>query len=392
MSRHDSKYFSTTKKGEIPELKEELNSQYKEKRKDVVKKVIAAMTVGKDVLSLFTDVANCMQTEKFHGKEFLLANLHRKRGELVTSQTVLSEMIEKGLKPNFAVYVKVMKHLQKSGEDLARNLESSFSSFISQPCVVKELPEYHNIEDGAESVSTSTPAIHLKSMILIKRSTYSHQLTEIQKYRLLKKPKGLARCLKRAIIDKHFKVAAAVRIDEIHKFTLYCVIPVQYMNLPREINIDKVRTWKPFYKLTQERLASHMVFDKKSKGKRSRFGELHSMNASLTVDVKWTGAPVASMLHRHRLDYSDADDSILKIVFVLLSAGSDVKQVKYSSSYPAALEEITYFRVFSLLWEKSNVPRYVFLLFWIEGPKSILTVTVDKLVLIFQKASDIGFA
>ncbi|KAL6985909.1 hypothetical protein U1Q18_019283 [Sarracenia purpurea var. burkii] len=31
MSGHDSKYFSTTKKGEIPELREELNSQYKMK-------------------------------------------------------------------------------------------------------------------------------------------------------------------------------------------------------------------------------------------------------------------------------------------------------------------------------------------------------------------------
>ncbi|XP_057977350.1 uncharacterized protein LOC131164284 [Malania oleifera] len=29
MSGHDSKYFSTTKTGEMPELKEELNSQYK---------------------------------------------------------------------------------------------------------------------------------------------------------------------------------------------------------------------------------------------------------------------------------------------------------------------------------------------------------------------------
>jgi hypothetical protein len=29
MSGHDSKYFSTIKKGEIPELEEELNSQYK---------------------------------------------------------------------------------------------------------------------------------------------------------------------------------------------------------------------------------------------------------------------------------------------------------------------------------------------------------------------------
>ncbi|XWS48907.1 hypothetical protein CRYUN_Cryun13aG0117200 [Craigia yunnanensis] len=52
MSGHDSKYFSTTKKGEIPELKEELNTHYKDKRKDAVKKVIAAMTVGKDVASL----------------------------------------------------------------------------------------------------------------------------------------------------------------------------------------------------------------------------------------------------------------------------------------------------------------------------------------------------
>ncbi|KAK9044527.1 hypothetical protein V6N11_058426 [Hibiscus sabdariffa] len=202
------------------------------------------------------------------------------------------------------------------------------------------------------------------------------------------------------------------------------VVMLNDMNLPREINLDKVRTWKPFYKLAQERLASHMLFDKNSKGKRSRSGELHRMNEvrvgyevyadgptrvlricefsdthkqdrafhscakirmrvpqfaiqllekakedlnhsgtlsytpfavarlqnisldslltdrqkynqigvqSLTVDVKWTGAPVASMLRRHRKDYSDENDSILKIVVVLLSAGSDVKQVKYSS-------------------------------------------------------------
>ncbi|KAL6986286.1 hypothetical protein U1Q18_019654 [Sarracenia purpurea var. burkii] len=71
MSGHDSKYFSTTKKGEIPELKEELNSQYKDKRKDAVKKVIAAMTVGKDVSSLFTDVVNCMQTENLELKKLV---------------------------------------------------------------------------------------------------------------------------------------------------------------------------------------------------------------------------------------------------------------------------------------------------------------------------------
>ncbi|KAK9164585.1 hypothetical protein Syun_005487 [Stephania yunnanensis] len=71
MSGHDSKYFSTTKKGEIPELKDELNSQYKDKKRDAVKKVIAAMTVGKDVSSLFTDVVNCMQTENLELKKLV---------------------------------------------------------------------------------------------------------------------------------------------------------------------------------------------------------------------------------------------------------------------------------------------------------------------------------
>ena len=35
----DSKYFSTTKKGEIFELKSELNSPSKEKKRDALKKV-----------------------------------------------------------------------------------------------------------------------------------------------------------------------------------------------------------------------------------------------------------------------------------------------------------------------------------------------------------------
>ncbi|KAM3358754.1 hypothetical protein P3S68_021687 [Capsicum galapagoense] len=51
--------------------KEELNSQYKDKRKGVVKKVIAAMTVGKNVSSLFTDVVNCMQTENLELKNLV---------------------------------------------------------------------------------------------------------------------------------------------------------------------------------------------------------------------------------------------------------------------------------------------------------------------------------
>mmetsp|Transcript_32786 Transcript_32786/g.83214 ORF Transcript_32786/g.83214 Transcript_32786/m.83214 type:complete len:924 (-) Transcript_32786:319-3090(-) len=67
----DSKYFSTTKKGEIHELKEELRSLDRPKKKEAVKKVIAAMTVGKDVSMLFPDVVNCMQTEDLELKKLV---------------------------------------------------------------------------------------------------------------------------------------------------------------------------------------------------------------------------------------------------------------------------------------------------------------------------------
>lgn len=94
----DSKYFSTTKKGkpspssghlaiacffapnfaedksssgEIHEYKEDLASLDKSKKKDAVKKVIAAMTVGKDVSMLFPHVVNCMQTDDLELKKLV---------------------------------------------------------------------------------------------------------------------------------------------------------------------------------------------------------------------------------------------------------------------------------------------------------------------------------
>ncbi|KAI0208782.1 AP-1 complex subunit beta-1 [Lamellibrachia satsuma] len=67
----DSKYFTTTKKGEIFELRAELNSDKKDRKKEAVKKVIASMTVGKDVSALFPDVVNCMQTENLELKKLV---------------------------------------------------------------------------------------------------------------------------------------------------------------------------------------------------------------------------------------------------------------------------------------------------------------------------------
>lgn len=59
--------------GENHELREELRSPNREVRRDAVKKVIANMTVGKDVSTLFTEVINCIQTGTVPNKAFLIA-------------------------------------------------------------------------------------------------------------------------------------------------------------------------------------------------------------------------------------------------------------------------------------------------------------------------------
>ena len=80
------KFFSTTKKGENAELKAELNSEYRDKRKEAVKRVIANMTIGKDVSSLFADVVKNMQTEDLELKKLVylyLMNYAKTQPELV---------------------------------------------------------------------------------------------------------------------------------------------------------------------------------------------------------------------------------------------------------------------------------------------------------------------
>ena len=59
----DSKFFSSsTKKGELREINDELCSPKLSVQRDAIKRVIALMTVGKDVSMLFPQVVNCMQT------------------------------------------------------------------------------------------------------------------------------------------------------------------------------------------------------------------------------------------------------------------------------------------------------------------------------------------
>ena len=64
-------YFTNNRRGEIPELQEELNSVKHEQKKEAVKKVIAAMTVGKDVSGLFPHVVKCMEIQNVELKKLI---------------------------------------------------------------------------------------------------------------------------------------------------------------------------------------------------------------------------------------------------------------------------------------------------------------------------------
>ena len=66
-----ARFFSGSKRGELHELKEELHSTDRSVCKDAVKKVIASMTVGKDVSSLFPDVVQCMQSSNIELKKLV---------------------------------------------------------------------------------------------------------------------------------------------------------------------------------------------------------------------------------------------------------------------------------------------------------------------------------
>jgi hypothetical protein len=54
----DARFFRDSKRGEVGELRTELASSDLDVMKDAVKKVIAAITVGKDMNALFPDVIN----------------------------------------------------------------------------------------------------------------------------------------------------------------------------------------------------------------------------------------------------------------------------------------------------------------------------------------------
>lgn len=80
------RFFNAPRKGENFELRADLNSEYRDRRSDAIKRVIANMTVGKDVSGLFPDVLKNMQTEDLEQKKLVylyLINYAKTQPELV---------------------------------------------------------------------------------------------------------------------------------------------------------------------------------------------------------------------------------------------------------------------------------------------------------------------
>ncbi|KAF9129810.1 beta-adaptin [Mortierella sp. 14UC] len=86
IKQNATRFFANNKKGENAELLADLNSEYRDRRKDAVKRVIANMTVGKDVSSLFPQVVKNMQTEDVEMKKLVylyLMNYAKSNPDLV---------------------------------------------------------------------------------------------------------------------------------------------------------------------------------------------------------------------------------------------------------------------------------------------------------------------
>lgn len=80
-------------------------------------------------------------TYKLSGSKLysLLADLHQRKGDLMSSQQVMLEMMNKDHKPDFTVYTTLVKKLQRIGQyHVARDLRNMFSRYIEESNSISE--------------------------------------------------------------------------------------------------------------------------------------------------------------------------------------------------------------------------------------------------------------
>lgn len=70
-------YFETAKRGELQEMQNGLNSRSLEDKRLALKKVIAQMTLGKDLSPLFQSVIKCLEYQELDIKKLVTTILFR---------------------------------------------------------------------------------------------------------------------------------------------------------------------------------------------------------------------------------------------------------------------------------------------------------------------------
>ncbi|MQM19057.1 hypothetical protein Taro_052058 [Colocasia esculenta] len=81
----------------------------------------------------------------------LLASLFWRSGRIIEAGAFLFEMMEKNLKPNFSIFVKVTKDLYKLGRgDLASDLKERFSKFHQDQLTLWSIELFGDMDDNAQ--------------------------------------------------------------------------------------------------------------------------------------------------------------------------------------------------------------------------------------------------
>ncbi|CAA0837677.1 Unknown protein [Striga hermonthica] len=116
---------------DVHELLDQMASQGLEPRPTTHARVIKTLFAAEKYEAAHKYVVNPSCKTCSNMMYSLLANLYREKGDVLSARDLLVEMMDMCLKPNFSVYVKIVKQLRKIGKrNLARDLQDRHSKFV----------------------------------------------------------------------------------------------------------------------------------------------------------------------------------------------------------------------------------------------------------------------
>lgn len=196
-----SQYFnSTIQRGELQELYEELNSVHFDIKKDAVKKVIANMTVGKDVSPLFQSVIKCLEHPEIELKKLVylyIINYSRtKPDDAIMVVNLFRKDVLKGTPLIKALAVRTMGCLRvaKLNEYLCDPLKEALSDkdpYVRKTAVlcvpkVYEITPYLIDKGGFIQIMQKMLEKEANALVMANLVVSLHELSIMKKKKLMK--------------------------------------------------------------------------------------------------------------------------------------------------------------------------------------------------------------